>query len=447
VIIALSVSVAGCGGTALSSAPGAASQGPPASGATSPSASPSVHAAPGASVADLPTATIAPTQAEIVELESRVATDPEDAGAQRDLGLALLQRIRETADPSLYAPAEAALDQARRLAPDDILALVGIGGLQLGRHQFAEALATGTAAVAAFPGYAPAHGVLVDALVELGRYKEAVTEVDRMVALSSDLASLARLSYVRELHGDLAGALKSMQQAAASPGLATENTAFVTALVGNLLVANGHPDEARSAYEAALAIVPAHAPSIAGLGRLAVGAGDLQEARARFQQASDILPLPEYVIALGEVDEALGDPTAGAKSYALARAEIQLFQASGVMVDVDLALFEADHGDPSRSLELATAGYALTPTTRAADALAWALHRLGRDEDAAVRSKEALRLGSKDPLLRYHAGAIEAALGQKAAARRDLEMALATDPGFSAIGAAEARRILATLDD
>ena len=104
-------------------------------------------------------------------------------------------------------------------------------------------------------------------------------------------------------------------------------------------------------------------------------------------------------------------------------------------------------GDPSRSLALAMAGYALTPTTRAADALAWALHRLGRDQDAAVRSNEALRLGSRDPLLRYHAGAIEAALGQKAAARTDLEMALATDPGFSASGAAEARQILATLED
>ena len=59
--------------------------------------------------------------------------------------------------------------------------------------------------------------------------------------------------------------------------------------------------------------------------------------------------------------------------------------------------------------------------------------------------KLALRLGSIDPILRYHAGAIEAALGDASAARRDLEMALATDPGFSATGAAEARRLLASL--
>ena len=49
------------------------------------------------------------------------------------------------------------------------------------------------------------------------------------------------------------------------------------------------------------------------------------------------------------------------------------------------------------------------------------------------------------PLLRFHAGAIAAALGDSSAARQNLELALATDPGFSATGAAEARRILADL--
>ena len=58
---------------------------------------------------------------------------------------------------------------------------------------------------------------------------------------------------------------------------------------------------------------------------------------------------------------------------------------------------------------------------------------------------EALRLGSRDPLLRFHAGAIEAAIGKRTAARTDLRMALSTDPGFSATGAAEARRILGRL--
>ena len=223
--------------------------------------------------------------------------------------------------------------------------------------------------------------------------------------------------------------------------------AFVDALLGNLLVYTGDPEAAADAYGKALALVPGHAPSLAGEGRLAVGAGDLDGAIALFQRAADILPLPEYVIALADAQAAAGRPAEASRNIKLARAEIQLFQASGVIVDVELALFEADHGDPAAALELAKAGYAATPTVRAADALAWALHRLGRDEEAKARSDEALRLGSRDPLLRYHAGAIAAALGDVEGARRDLGLALETDPGFSATGAAEARRILESLPD
>jgi tetratricopeptide (TPR) repeat protein len=236
-----------------------------------------------------------------------------------------------------------------------------------------------------------------------------------------------------------------MQHAADSPGLAPENTAFVTALLGNLLVANRDPDGATAAYERALDLVPNHAPSIAGLGRLAVGRGDLAAAATAFEKAAAILPLPDYVVALGEVHAAAGDLAAARQSFELARAEIGLFQASGVTVDLELALFEADHGDPARALTLAEAAYDRTPTVRAADAVAWALHRLGRDDDAKPRASEAMRLGSRDPLLRYHAGAIAAALGDATTARHDLELALSTDAGFSATGAAEARRIRADL--
>jgi tetratricopeptide (TPR) repeat protein len=414
----------------------------------SPSASPTTLSDPPevlASMAPVAVASLPPTQALIESLTARVQADPNDPATQRDLGLALLQRVRETADPSLYAPAEAALNRALEISPDDVLVLVGLGGLQLGRHEFALALDTGESAVEAFPDYGPAHGVVVDALVELGRYDEATTEVKRMVKLSADLPSLARLSYVRELHGDLPGALEAMQEAAASPGLAPENTAYVTALLGNLLVANDDPDGAKVAYETALGHVPNHAPSIAGLGRLAVGRGDLADAATRFENAAAILPLPEYVVALGEVHAAAGDMDAAKQSFELARAEIALFQASGVTVDLELALFEADHGDPGRALTLAEAAFDRTPTVRAADAVAWTLHRLGRDTKAEPHSKEAMRLGSKDPLLRYHAGAIAAALGDAMTARHDLELALATDAGFSASGAAEARRILADL--
>jgi predicted Zn-dependent protease len=163
-------------------------------------------------------APVSTTASQIADLRTKLATKPDDPATLRDLGLALLQRVRETADPSLYAQAEQALDRARTLAPDDPLVLVGIGGLLLGKHRFAEALETAHAALALAPQLPAAKAVEVDALVELGRYDDATTAAGELIALRVDLTSLARLSYLRELHGNLDGAVAAMRQAAASPG-------------------------------------------------------------------------------------------------------------------------------------------------------------------------------------------------------------------------------------
>ena len=387
------------------------------------------------------------TAHDIERLNAAIGTDPSNAEAQRDLGFALLQRVRETADPALYARAEAAFERARDLMPDDPFVLVGVGTLHLGRHEFGEALETAWRAIDLAPRLAVAHAIKVDALVELGRYDEADEAAAEMLALGSNLTTLSRVSYLAELHGQLEVAVTAMRAATKSADAAPENLAFTHVQLANLLVYSGDPDAAADEYERALELVPGHAPALAGLGRLAVADGRLDQAIEHFQQAADLVPLPEYVIALADAQSAAGRADDAARNVELARAEIQLFEATGVMVDLDLALLEADHGDPQRALAFAEAAYAATPNVRAADAQAWALHRLGRDEDARTWSDEALRLGSRDPLLRYHAGAIAAALGDRAAARRDLELALSIDPGFSATHAAEARRLLESLGD
>ena len=315
-------------------------------------------------------------------MRAAIDADPSDAGAQRDLGFALLQRVRETADPSLYAPAEAAFERARSLAPDDALVLVGIGSLQLGKHDFATALETARRAIELAPRSAVARAVEVDALVELGRYDEADDAAAEMLALGSDLTTLSRVSYLAELHGQLDVAVTAMRAATKSEGVAPENLAFTHVQLGNLLVYSGDPQAAADEYDRALELVPGHAPALAGQGRLAVADGRLDEAIDRFQQAADIVPLPEYVIALADAQAAAGRADDAARNIDLARAEIQLFEATGVMVDLDLALLEADHGDPDRALAFAEAAYKATPSVRAADARAWALHRLGRDRDA-----------------------------------------------------------------
>src|SRR5207245_8875116 len=124
------------------------------------------------------------------------------------------------------------------------------------------------------------------------------------------------------------------------------------------------------------------------------------------------LPLPDYVGALGDVDARLGDTGAADRQYALLDVERRLLIANGVRVDADLALFDADHGrDLARAVEVARAEYAIRPSIHIADLLAWAELRSGDAVSALRHSTEALRLGSRDPLVLYHAGVIAQAAG------------------------------------
>ena len=93
--------------------------------------------------------------------------------------------------------------------------------------------------------------------------------------------------------------------------------------------------------------------------------------------------------------------------------------------DVELAIYEADHGSRARGVALARSAWASAPSVRSADALGWALARSGDVRGGLRWAHRALRLGSLDPSLRYHAGMTALAAGHRAEGRRDLRLAVA----------------------
>jgi tetratricopeptide (TPR) repeat protein len=324
-----------------------------------------------------------------------------DALAAR--GDALLQKVRETGDPRNYVAAEAAFKRALAEDPHNAAALAGMGSLAAGRHDFRGGLEYARRARAEAPEIVRFYGTEIDALVELGRYGEAERVLQRMVDLKPNLSSYARVSYFRELHGDLAGAVEAMRLAVSAGGDAPENVAYVQTLLGNLELQRGRATVAERSYRLALARFPRYAPARAGLARVAVAQGDLAQAISRYRALITVLPLPEYVIALGEAELAAGRRAAAKRDFELVRIERRLYERSGVNLDLELALFEADHGSPRRALELAQRAWEAAPSVRSADALGWALTRSGRPEAGLAYAHKALRLGSKDPLFLRHA--------------------------------------------
>jgi tetratricopeptide (TPR) repeat protein len=391
------------------------------------------------------------TDQQIATLQQRLTAKPDDTQSEIDLAAAYLQKIRETADPAYYPKALATIQDALDRDPSNPDAMAWMGGLQLSLHNFQAGLDWGLKAHAANPDLLAAYPVLIDAYVELGRYDDAVRTSDAFVALKPNNPSYSRVSYIRELYGDRDGAIEAMQLALNATADGTEAAAWTRVQLGNLYFNGGDLDKAEQSYRRTLTTNADYAPSEAGLGRVAAARGDYARAIELLTPLVNRIPLPEYVILLGDVYSAAGQPDLAAQQYALVRAETQLLAANGVNTDLELALFEADHPEagqtPAQVVETARAALADRPSIYGHDALAWALYRAGDFEAAQAEMRQALQLNTQDALLRFHAAAVAQANGDLTTARAEYSQALAINPNFSLLHVPEARAALAQLDD
>ena len=383
----------------------------------------------------------ADTDEQIAALQARVRAGVRPA-PYADLGAAYLQKVRESGDAAFYPKAEQAFEEARRRDPADLTAITGQGTLALARHDFRQALALARRARAVAPEAVGPFPVLVDALVELGRYEEAARALQELVDRKPGLPAYARISYFRELHGDQRGALAAMELAVSAAAGTSESLAYVRSLQGTLRFNQGQLRQAATAYRAALRAQPDFAPAQAGLARVDGARGRLKRAIGRLRRVVDRLPLPEHVIALGEAELAAGDTAQAHEDLELVRAERRLLAVNGVNTDVELALFEADHGDPREAIALGRRAWAAAPGVRSADALGWALTRAGRPAEGYAWGRRALGRGWREPLALYHAGMSARAAGRQVAARRILGRLVAQAPRFSPLYGPRARRSL-----
>lgn len=382
----------------------------------------------------------------IENLQARLRTLPTDWRSFASLGLAYVQQARLSGDPSYYSKAEGVLKASIDLhAQDNFEAMVGMAALSAARHDFADALAWGRKARAINPYNGNVYGVIGDAEVELGRYEDAFRTFQRMVDTLPGVASYARVSYARELKGDIAGAIAAMEAARDIAGTPAD-AAWASHQLGELHFGQGDLTPARAAFRRGAELDANFVPSFAGLAKVAWAQGDLDRAIGGYIDVVARYPLPEYVIALGDLYEAAGRSDEAAQQYALVHVEEQLFRSNGVNIDLELALFDADHGDPRAALRAARDEWARRRSVHVADAYAWALYANGDFTHAEAISRKAMALGYRNALFAFHAGMIQLRLGDKVAARRFLTEALSINPHFSIRWAPIAAERLATLD-
>ncbi len=372
--------------------------------------------------------------------------NPQNAEVRAILAAAYLQKARETGDPSYYGKAEQVVDQALTIDPQHIDALITKGTLALARHQFREALAIGEQALRISPLVVAILGVIADAQIELGMYVAADTTIQEMVRKRPDLSSFSRVSYIRELYGDIPGAINAMARAVQAGGPASENVEWARIQLGNLSFNQGDLDAAEHQYRISLQLLPDYIYAIAGMARVLAARGEYAAAVKAYQQAILRMPLPEFVIGLGELFESAGQQAAANQQYQLVRAMQQLFTANGVDTDLELALFEADHGqNPQAAVAMARSAYQRRPSMKGADTLAWALYKQGNTSEAATYANQALALGTQDATFFFHAGMIAHANGASTAAYQYLQHSITLNPTFSPLHAPKVYETLAIL--
>jgi tetratricopeptide (TPR) repeat protein len=377
-------------------------------------------------------------------LERRVAVHARDGAALTLLGLAYQQRARETGDPTFYSLSSRALARATAAGGRLPLVVQGRASLANTRHQFRSGLRLARRAVKLDPDNGAAYGALGDALLNLGRYHDAFRVYDQMAVLAPGIASYTRVANARELLGrPRAAAAADALAPEADRSPVPENVAWAMVQRGNVGFNTGRLDVAAKAYRAALRRRPGYVHAEAGLARVEASEGHYRMAIARLRRVVEILPIPGYVIMLGDVLHVSGHEAAAQREYALVGAIERLFAANGVRTELQTAVFDLDHGRRvADALHRARAAYVSAPGVYAEDALAWGLFRAGRCEEARAHSVHALRLGTRDALLVFHRAMIERCLGARSA-NAWFRRALAVNPHFSFLWAPVARLALA----
>jgi tetratricopeptide (TPR) repeat protein len=380
--------------------------------------------------------------ASIDTTQAQLRDEPGNWLAWATLGAAYVQQGRATADPTYYPKAQKALERSLALSTkDNFVAMVGMATLEAARHDFHGALRWSQRALQIDAQSAAAYAVMTDALNELGQYDAAISAVQHAVDLAPGVSTFTRVSYVRELRGDMRGAVVAMQQARDDATDASD-IAFCNYYLGELAFGAGDLAGALKAYSAGLQVLPSSPMLHEGRAKVEAARGQAEAAIRDYTTTVETLPLPQYAVEFGDYLTSLHRTAEAARQYGLVSIEEQLFRANGVNGDLDITLFAAEHGQAAAAVAAGRAEWSRRHSIIVADAYGWALHKAGNDRGALPYAQFATSLGFHNAMYYFHKGVIEQSLGQRSAARSDLTHALGLNPYFSPLYAPQARALL-----
>lgn len=385
----------------------------------------------------------------IRELEYRVKNDKDDFIAYNKLAGYYLQKVRETGSLNFLDLASRAAKASLDVLPaeQNIGGLAALAQVEFASHAFAAARLHAQQLIKLDPEKSYPYQLLGDSLLELGEYDKAAAVFHELEKRGNGAGVESRLGRLALLRGEIEEAKRRLANAIIFAQNQTtpsrEAVAWNRWQLGEVYFSIGDYEMAEKHYRDSLVTFPDYYRSLASLGRTLAAKGDLPGAIENYEHATRILPDPTFVAALGDLYQLAGRDGDAAAEYALVEQINKINKVNGTLYNRQIALFYADHDlKAEEAYAQAQMEYETRHDIYGADAVAWTALKAGKLSQAQAAIKEALKLGTRDAKLFYHAGLIAKAAGDAVSARELLKRALALSPQFDALQALKAKQAL-----
>ena len=411
-----------------------------------------------AHAASLPT--MAPVVADYKNREKLIAfwegavneRHPGDMISPRQLSQQYLQRFREDGDIDdvLRAGNEAKLSLAAQ-PRGNIGAEAELASVDLTLHKFYDALAI-TKHIESYDRNDPQMLIGEASLdLEIGDFGKAKQIIEHLAPTQTYAAIPSDILKTRydELTGHLAEARRRFERPTAYENaqfdLPAQPRAWFFFRGGELAFEAGDNETAVSDEETAKSVFPNDVDATRAEARFTCAMHRWQQCLDNAIMSANIIPYPETLGYEADAQRALGDVPSAIKTEALIETVERIGNAQHIS-DRLLAIYYSEHGiHLNDAYRIARRELAVRHDVFTEDTLAWAAAMDGRWTEARSASALAMRFGTENSLLLYHAGVIAEHFGDPAEAKVDFTRALALNPSFHATYADDARARLAKL--
>ncbi|MDX1479364.1 MAG: tetratricopeptide repeat protein [Saprospiraceae bacterium] len=307
------------------------------------------------------------TVAAVNQASSALISNPEDAAALLKLAKIYTNEARVTGEHGYYYPAILDLiDRAlacRTISGEQRLDAYGLrANTLLSQHRFADALEAAEYAVSLNPDKPSAYAALVDACVEMGHYEAALEHAQTLLNMRPDLVSYARASYLREIHGDIDGAIEAMKMAVNAGYPGRENAEWARITLAEMLARYDDPVLAERLYREALEVRDNYPFALAGLAALHLDAGRYADAESYYLRAIEVIPEFSFQEGLLQVYLATGRTSEAQEAYAELLAMLEDDMDHGHIMNMEYAEVLLTYGDaPEKALPFVLKEYQERP--------------------------------------------------------------------------------------